>query len=190
MKLLYNKTLLVVITALFFSFSLIPTSPNMSVAEAVTNINAFTTFTKYAWSANYGTKAFVYKSDYEAEVTIDDQYKRSNRHDWIAYKCPSDGIYNSEIGNGNVILYKVHLVDNTNGNWLSYLNGNSFVSGAYRSRLLCGSARYLGGPKKNPNELSASNSIACRNGTETWFQLGDNWTPSLFTNDYSWTQGY
>ncbi|MDD3894882.1 MAG: hypothetical protein PHU36_07670 [Syntrophomonadaceae bacterium] len=189
MKILYKKALFVALTILFFCLSLITTAPYISTAEALDpNLSAFNRFTHSAWSANYGLKSFVYKSDYLAQQTSDSTNKKVNYHDWIAYKCPSDGIYNPEVGNGAAGLYQIYMVD-TNGNLYSPITGSNFVNGSYYSRLLCGSAYYFAAGKSSTQQ-SASNSRTYQNRVETWFQLDNSWTPFFWTGDYIWTQQY
>lgn len=193
MRLLYNKVQqLLMIVVLFFSFSLIPTFSHIAIADAAGEISAFNTFAVNAWGPDWGYKRFVYKSDYMADLTTDSKNKITKNHDWFAYKCPTDGVYAPECGNGAVVLNKVHVVNNKTGEWLSYLKSSSFTNGSYSShpRIYCGKAITLGGYKKSADELKASKSLPLRNGAETTFLLDGNWAPSTFSGHYAWSNSY
>lgn len=157
-------------------------------AEATT-LNAFSSFSHSAWSADYGTKTFKYKSDYIANQYNSSPNKYVNNHDLFAYKCPSDTIYPPEIGNGTVAINNVYMQDTSTGYLYSQLNSNYFSNGSYYSRMYCGGAltfRQI----KSPTAQSSSNTRTYTNRVDTIMGLDNNWTPFIFTGDYIWTQSY
>lgn len=158
------------------------------VEAANPNLSAWKKFSHTAWSSNWGLKTFIYKSDYLAEKTSDSNYKIVRNHDFLAYKCPDDSIWPPFVGNGTVSLYKVEMID-SNGSSHSPIYGSNFSKGLIYSRLLCsGSLTFLA--KLYYPAQKASKNLSLRNRINTWFFLSEEWIPSIWLEDYAYTNWY
>lgn len=182
-----NKKVLIMILSLLLCIASV--SSGAAKAEAMQpNIGAYQMFSKTAWSASYGLKTFSYRSDYLAQKSSNISYKNVTNHDWMAYKCTTDGLYSPEVGgNGSVRLYQIYMYSDR-GNLLSPLSGSSFVNGAYYTRLICSGITFAG--QISSATQSASSAENYQNRIETWFAIDSMWAPNFWTGDYSYTQNY
>lgn len=172
--------------AISFILWIIPYVHEVEAADA--NLSAWEKFSHTAWSSSWGTKTFVYKSDYLAEQTSDSTNKIVRNHDFTAYKCPQDIIWPPEVGNGEVRLYKVEMLD-SNGSTYSPIYGSDFSNGVIYSRLLCGDNLTFLAKIYHPDQ-KASKNLSLRNRVNTWFFLSEDWIPSTWLEDYAYTNWY
>lgn len=117
-----------------------------------------------------------------AEQTSDNTYKIVRNHDVFAYKSPNDNIYPPEVGNGQVVLSQVVMVD-SNGGTHSPIDGSSFSNGLIYSRLIPGGSLTFLAKKYYPDQ-KASKTLSLRNKVTTWFLLpSDEWFPNTWRDE-------
>lgn len=132
-------------------------------ASAAT-VNANSSWTHSAWSADYGAKSFVYQVTYIADTTsgyeLGSSYDGVSNHDYIAYK--SYAIYPPEVGNGEASVIKVAIVNASNNSDQLYSTAliQAFPSSNYKVKVVSG------------------------------FALDYIWTPNMWTNDTCYTSSF
>lgn len=148
-----------------------------TTAEAV-YIGCGTRIGHSSWSSDFGAKTFWYRPDYSGEKysgTVD----AVKDHDFFAYKLQIDNIFPPDIGNGEVTLTNVQML-NSSDSVISTMTG--FSSGTIRGIMLPGDAMLLY-TRKNYSSIYAADTGDNKIRSNFIFTIDDSFT--IPTNTWS-----
>ncbi|NLB87612.1 MAG: hypothetical protein GX790_00040 [Syntrophomonadaceae bacterium] len=159
-------------------------------ASAAT-VNANSSWTHSAWSADYGAKSFVYQVTYIADTTsgyeLGSSYDGVSNHDYIAYK--SYAIYPPEVGNGEASVIKVAIVNASNNSEVTSLSNSLWRKGTIRGHILPGGS-IIFDQLYSTALIQAFPSSNYKVKVVSGFALDYIWTPNMWTNDTCYTSSF